>query len=66
MNTCTKCGKVYESTSLCWGDVDFPSGRLVVEIGKDKISRTLDLCPDCTEEVMEWMWCKPEEENDEN
>lgn len=57
MNKCAKCGMDYEPSWIHFGagkEVE-PSGRLVIECGREKISKTLLLCQDCTEEVLEWM-----------
>lgn len=51
MNICALCGKGYETTALNRGIVESPSSRLVIEAGMDRLSKSLTLCPDCTDTV---------------
>lgn len=55
MNKCAKCGKAYEPSWIHFGagKEEKPSGRLVIECGREKISKTLPLCQECTEKVMD-------------
>lgn len=55
MMICSRCGKGFETTSLCFGIVERPTSRLVVEVGKDRISKTMPLCPDCTQTALHWL-----------
>lgn len=62
MNTCFKCGCRYEPTWIQFnGQARKPSGRLVIECGREKISKTLDLCPACTDLALEWVEKQPQE-----
>lgn len=38
---------------------------MVVEVGREKVSQTIALCPVCTERVLKWIAVKEEEEKDE-
>lgn len=65
MEHCVKCGRDYEPTGLWIGPGEKPSGRMVVEVGREKVSQTIALCPVCTERVLKWITVKEEEEKDE-
>lgn len=55
MEHCVKCGREYEPTGL-WIELEGkPSGRMVVEVGRENVSRTIALCPVCTERVLKWI-----------
>lgn len=64
MTHCVKCGRDYEPTGLWIGPGEKPSGRMVVEVGREKVSQTIALCPVCTERVLKWIAEKEEEEKE--